>query len=122
MLRESLNAGLQTLPAIATDSVTPSPVSPPERYRRLAHPLNIYSWGPTFSSDGQALNVGLQSQDLLATTQITAAYTYNQSEQVGGFAANLSYQGLYPVLDFGVTSGRNWLRRSSCSGIRFLFR
>ena len=105
-----LNAGAQTIAPIASDSVTPSPVLAPERYRRLAHPLNIYSWGPTFSSNGQALNIGLQSQDLLATTQITAAYTYNQSEQVGGFAANLSYQGLYPVLDFGVQTGN---RRTS---------
>ncbi|RYF78493.1 MAG: hypothetical protein EOO39_01300 [Cytophagaceae bacterium] len=105
-----LNAGTQTIAPIATDSVAPSPVSAPERYRRLAHPLNIYSWGPTFSSNGQALNVGIQSQDLLATTQITAAYTYNQSEQVGGFAANLSYQGLYPVLDVGFQTGN---RRTS---------
>lgn len=105
-----LNAGAQTLSPIASDSVAPSPVSAPERYRRLAHPINIYSWGPTFSSNGLTLNVGLQSQDLLATTQITAAYTYNQSEQVGGFAANLSYQGLYPVIDVGVQTGN---RRTS---------
>lgn len=105
-----LNAGAKTIAPIASDSVAPSPVSAPERYRRLAHPLNIYSWGPTFSSNGQALNVGIQSQDLLATTQITAAYTYNQSEQVGGFAANLSYQGLYPVLDLGFQTGN---RRTS---------
>ncbi|HEY0111095.1 MAG TPA: hypothetical protein VGB67_15755, partial [Fibrella sp.] len=105
-----LNAGTQTIPPIPSDSAAPSLVSAPERYRRLSHPLNIYSWGPTFSSNGQALNVGLQSQDLLATTQLTAGYTYNQSEQVGGFAANLSYQGLYPVLDVGYQAGN---RRTS---------
>ncbi len=105
-----LNAGAQTIPPIASDSVAPSPVSAPVRYRRLAHPLNIYSWGPTFSSNGQALNLGIQSQDLLATTQITVGYTYNQSEQVGAFGANLSYQGLYPVLDLGVQTGN---RRTS---------
>ncbi|XWW44001.1 hypothetical protein JYG30_14545 [Fibrella sp. USSR17] len=105
-----LKAGPQTIPPIASDSVVPSPVSAPERYHRLSHPLNIYSWGPAFSSNGQALNVGLQSQDLLGTTQLTAGYTYNQSEQVGAFAANLSYQGLYPVLDLGFQAGN---RRTS---------
>ncbi len=111
-----LTAGSQNTPPIASDSVVPSPVSAPERYRRLAHPLTIYSWGPTFSSNGQALNVGIQSQDLLATTQLSAGYTYNQSEQVGAFAANLSYQGLYPVLDLGFQAGN---RRTSYYADRF---
>ena len=105
-----LKAGTQVIAPIATDSVPPIATSAPERYRRLAHALNIYGWGPVVGSTGQALTVGVQSQDLLGTTQISAGYTYNQSEQVGGFAANVSYQGLYPVLDVGFQAGN---RRTS---------
>ena len=81
-----------------------------ERFRRLAHAFNIYSWGPVITSSGQALQVGLASQDLLNTTQLQAGYAYNQSERTGNFVANLSYQGLYPIIDFGFQSGN---RRTS---------
>jgi hypothetical protein len=75
------------------------------RYRRLPHALNIYSWGPLFTSNGQGLTVGIDSKDLLGTTQLSTGYAYNQSEQAGNFFANASYQGLYPVLDIGFQSG-----------------
>ncbi|UFH57057.1 hypothetical protein [Spirosoma sp. KNUC1025] len=77
----------------------------PERFRRLAHALNIYSWGPVFSSTGQALTVGLNSQDLLSTTQVSVGYTYNQSERAGNAYALLSYQGLFPIFDLSFQSG-----------------
>jgi hypothetical protein len=105
-----LNAGAQTLPPIEADSVPPLAMPPPERYRRLAHAINPFNWGPTFSSSGQALNVGIQSADLLSTSQLSVGYTYDQSEQVGAFSANLSYQGLYPVFDVGFQTGN---RRTS---------
>ena len=105
-----LNAGNQTLTPIATDSIPALPTTPPQRYRRLAHALNVYGWGPAFTSNGQGLTVGIQSQDLLNTTQVSAAYVYNQSEQIGAFGANVSYQGLYPVIDVGFQTGN---RRTS---------
>lgn len=83
----------------------------PKRYRRLAHALNIFGYGLVVSSAGQAtvstqsLQVGLSSLDLLNTTQVQAGYNFNQSEQTGNFFANVSYQGLFPLLDIGVQSG-----------------
>ncbi len=77
----------------------------PERFRRLAHALNLYSWGPVASSNGQALQVGIASQDVLNTTQLQAGYVFSQTERTGNFFANLSYQGLYPIVDLGFQSG-----------------
>lgn len=77
----------------------------PSRFSRLAHAINVYNWGPTLNSTGQALSVGLSSQDLLSTTQIGVGYTYNQAERVGSFFANLSYQGLYPIIDVSFQRG-----------------
>ncbi|GAB4043583.1 hypothetical protein [Spirosoma litoris] len=90
---------------ILSDSSTNSISYKPSRFNRLAHALNIYSWGPTLSSTGQALSVGLSSQDLLSTTQIGVGYTYNQSERAGNFYALLSYQGLYPIIDVSFQRG-----------------
>ncbi len=81
-----------------------------ERFHRLAHALNIYSWGPVVLSSGQSLQVGIASQDVLNTTQVQAGYAFNQTEQTGNFFANLSYQGLYPIIDLGFQSGN---RRTS---------
>ncbi|WP_041258079.1 hypothetical protein [Fibrella aestuarina] len=105
-----LSAGAQRLPPVAADSIPNLPTSAPGRFRRLAHAFNPYSWGPTFGSTGQSLNVGIQSRDLLNTTQFTAGYTYNQSEQTGALGVNVSYQGLYPVFDVGFQTGN---RRTS---------
>ncbi|MFD2571887.1 hypothetical protein ACFSUS_14680 [Spirosoma soli] len=90
---------------ILADSVAATTPYIPTRFRRLANAINVYSWGPTVGSTGQALSVGLSSQDILSTTQIGAGYTYNQSERVGNFFANLSYQGLYPIVDVSFQSG-----------------
>ena len=106
LLKQDPNA--LTVTTNLPDSVPPTYRT--ERYQRLAHALNIYSWGPVITSSGQALQVGLASQDLLNTTQLQAGYAYNQSERTGNFFANLSYQGLYPIIDLGFQSGN---RRTS---------
>ncbi|WP_254448527.1 BamA/TamA family outer membrane protein [Spirosoma rhododendri] len=56
-------------------------------------------------STGQNLTVGINSQDLLSTTQFGVGYAYNQAEQVGNFFANLSYQGAYPIFDLSFQRG-----------------
>lgn len=90
---------------IFADSVKTTTLYKPTRFRRLAHALNVYSWGPTIASTGQALTVGLSSQDLLSTTQIGVGYTYNQTEQAGNFYGLISYQGLYPIIDVSFQHG-----------------
>ncbi len=91
-----------------TDSSTTT--YPTARFRRLTNAVNVYSWGPVLGSTGQALSVGLSSQDLLSTTQIGVGYTYNQAEQAGNAYALLSYQGLYPIIDLSFQHGN---RRTS---------
>jgi hypothetical protein len=76
------------------------------RYSRLGHALNLYGWGPTINSSGQTLTVGIQSQDILSTTQATVGYTYYQAENVGNVFATVSYQGLYPIIDVSVARGQ----------------
>ncbi|GAB3497166.1 hypothetical protein GCM10027341_17080 [Spirosoma knui] len=95
------NSGRQVL----ADSVPFASTYSPSRFNRLANAINIYSWGPTVGSTGQALSVGLSSQDILSTTQLGLGYTYNQAEQVGNFFANFSYQGLYPIIDLSFQHG-----------------
>ncbi len=96
--------------AILRDSAMIAMPYTPTRFRRLAHALNVYSWGPTVSSTSQALTAGLASQDLLGTSQVSVGYTYNQAEQTGNAFALLSYQGLYPIIDLSFQSGN---RRSA---------
>ncbi len=90
---------------ILADSVPTTLPYTPIRFGRLANALNIYSWGPTLGSTGQSLTVGLSSQDLLSTTQVGVGYVYNQAERVGNAYANLSYQGLYPIIDLSFQRG-----------------
>lgn len=90
---------------VLADSVKAVTAYVPTRFRRLANAINVYSWGPVFGSTGQDLTVGLNSQDLLSTTQIVVGYTYNQAERVGAYFASLSYQGLYPVFDLRFQRG-----------------
>ncbi|GAA4398149.1 hypothetical protein GCM10023187_08480 [Nibrella viscosa] len=91
--------------SVLSDSLPAGSPYPSSRYNRLTNAINIYSWGPIVASSGQALTVGVLSQDLLSTTQLAAGYAYNQPEQVGNFYANLSYQGLFPIIDLGFQSG-----------------
>lgn len=79
---------------------------PVNRYGKLAHALNPYSWSPLLSSSGDALTVSLLSQDLLSTALANVGFGYNANERTGSLFANLSYQGLYPVLDVEFESGQ----------------
>ncbi|ADB37786.1 hypothetical protein [Spirosoma linguale] len=94
-------AGRQAL----ADSVPAATTYTPSRFRRLANLINVYSWGPTIGSSGQSLTVGINSQDLLSTTQIGVGYVYNQAERTGNAYALLSYQGLYPIIDLSFQRG-----------------
>ncbi|GAB3989040.1 hypothetical protein GCM10028807_13040 [Spirosoma daeguense] len=101
----SLEPGAAQGQRILSDSLKPTARYQPTPYRRLANAINIYSWGPTASSSGQALSVGLSSQNLLSTTQLEVGYTYNQAERAGNAYALFSYQGLYPIFDLSFQRG-----------------
>ncbi len=97
--------GVAQLRAELQDTLPPAKSFPVSRYNRLAHAINIYSYGPTVASTNNNLTAAIISQDLLNTTQVEAGYQYNQAERVGNAFANLSYQALYPVIDLGFQSG-----------------
>lgn len=90
---------------ILADSISAKTPYVPTRFRRLANAINVYSWGPVVGSTGQELTVGLNSQDLLSTTQLGLGLAYNQAERTTAYFANLSYQGLYPIVDLSFQRG-----------------
>ena len=61
--------------------------------------LNINSWGLVANSDGNSLALGVDTQDLLSTTQSSFGINYNASERQTGYFAKISYQGLFPIFD-----------------------
>jgi hypothetical protein len=78
------------------------------RYRPLAHAFRIFSYGVVQSPAGNAVSVGVRSQDFLSTTQAFAGLTYNQTERTLAVTGALSYQGLGPVFDVeGSYGGRD---------------
>ncbi|MFT4031884.1 MAG: hypothetical protein QM669_05660 [Siphonobacter sp.] len=81
----------------------PNQTYTPKNYSK-ANLFKIYNWGPTFSSTGTDLSIGIESQNLTSTMFASAGYGYNASEQRGNWYGNLSYYGLYPVIDIGVES------------------
>jgi len=101
---------LKREPGIRLDTLGPLSRLETQPYNRLTNSLNIYSWGPLLNSNGQQLQVGLESQDLLGTTLLSGGYTFDANERTSGYFANLSLRAWYPIIDFTVSGGQ---RRSS---------
>lgn len=91
-------------PVLPLDTVA-GPALTPRRYRRLPHAPNLYGWGLVQSPTGTGLNLGLRAQDVLSTTQAIAGLGFDATERTGRAFADVSYQGLGPVLDFGIETG-----------------
>jgi hypothetical protein len=103
-----LAAGEPDGPRIAQLLVRPDSAGPRygvRRYRPLAHAFRVFSYGVVQSPSGNAVTVGLRSQDFLSTTQLFAGVTYDQTERTVAGTAALSYQGLGPVLDVEASYG-----------------
>ena len=75
------------------------------RYVPLAHAFNLFSYGVVQSPAGNAVAVGLRSQDVLSTTQLFTGLGYDQIERTFSGTAAVSYQGRYPVFDADFTYG-----------------
>ncbi len=105
---EALTAHEPAGPAVAQLLARPDSLAPRygvRRYRPLAHAVNLFSYGVVQSPAGNAVAVGLRSQDLLNTTQLFAGVGYDQTERTFNLTGAVSYQGLYPVLDADITYG-----------------
>ncbi len=72
---------------------------PVKKYPKLKGVFNPYIWGLNVDSDLTEATVGISSRDLLSTTEIRAGYTVDINERTGAWTAELSYQGLYPIID-----------------------
>jgi hypothetical protein len=108
---ERLAAGEPAAKQVAQLLASPDSAGPRygvRRYRPLAHAFRIFSYGVVQSPAGNAVSLGVRSQDFLSTTQAFAGLSYDQTERTFAATGALSYQGLGPVLDVeGSYGGRD---------------
>jgi hypothetical protein len=123
-------------PLIAPDTSLAKVSYPIRKYSKLAHLINIHSWGAFFGSDLSMASIGLQSQDILSTSSLSAGFGYNFQEKQSNYSASIQYEGLYPILSASFSlAGRHtilpagtlkdqataladsWLERNSSLGI-----
>ncbi|HEX8657535.1 MAG TPA: hypothetical protein VF690_08380 [Hymenobacter sp.] len=95
----------QLLPRLLARPDSAAPRYGVRRYSPLRHAFNLFSYGIVQSPSGNAVSLGLRSQDLLNTTQVFAGVGYDQVERTFSATGALSYQALYPVVDVDVTYG-----------------
>jgi hypothetical protein len=67
--------------------------------------INPYAWGGLVTSEGNSLDIGLISRDVLNNLQASAGYQWSANEQVGKRFARFSYQGFFPIIDFNYEAG-----------------
>nr|WP_262904994.1 hypothetical protein [Hymenobacter pini] len=97
--------GTRTVGPVLPQDSAGGPALVARRYRRLPHAPNLYGWGLVQSPSGNGLNLGIRAQDVLSTTQAIAGVGYDGVERTGRVFADISYQGLGPVLDVSVEHG-----------------
>ncbi len=105
------------------------------RYKRLQHLFRPYGWGWINTLSDNQIQLGLYSQNVLSTLALDGGYVVNLNEGTGYWTGNLSYQGFWPIIDVGVTSGTrtviqdvddsrnlyNWTENSFYTGLRVPF-
>jgi hypothetical protein len=93
------------------DSV-PTKTYIPRKYSKLKGVINPHSWGPYVNSDLTGINLGVISQDILSTTTISGGYSFDATERTGFWNGRVSYQALYPIIDFKYTNGKRSVKES----------
>jgi hypothetical protein len=89
-------------------------------YNKLAHLINVHSWGPYFNSDVTTATIGIFSKDILSTTVTEVGYQFDLYERTGFLRGAVSYQGLYPVIDAeGIYGKRSDKSQAFDSEVRF---
>ncbi|MDQ2656033.1 MAG: hypothetical protein M3Y60_01330, partial [Bacteroidota bacterium] len=77
-----------------------------KRYRKISGMINPYNWGVAVDNDLTRPSVGIISRDILSTTKIGIGYHFDINERTSALIANVSYQGLYPILDVSASLAR----------------
>jgi len=83
-----------------------------KKYSKLAHALNIHSWGLLkVDANNGSLNPGISvlSQNKLSTTQAVFGADYSYNTNNWRYYGNLLYKGWYPVFSIGADYGRRYL-------------
>jgi len=84
-----------------------------KNYSKLGHLFNFHSWAPVFI-DGleQEADIGVSvaSQNKLSTFFTTVGYKKEEGYKNGQFYLNLSYQGMFPIIDSKLTVGKQEAR------------
>ncbi len=75
-------------------------------YSQVFNAFNFHSWG--LYGDGYDKNISLylKSANVLNTFAATLNTTYNQNEKTYSYGADISYGGLFPILDAGINTGQ----------------
>lgn len=81
---------------LAQAEMKPLPVTKFSKARAI---INPYSWGLNVATDLTEATVGIQSRDILSTTEVNVGYVVDISERTGSWRADFSYQGFYPIID-----------------------
>lgn len=79
------------------------------KYNKLAHLVNIHSWGPLdIGLNEKEVDLGLvvYSQNKLSTLFFTAGYVLNSGYDFGKWILQGSYKGWWPIIGFNLESGR----------------
>ncbi len=84
-------------------STIPNSIFKAKKYSRLKGIINPHSWGAYTDYSLTNVNIGITSRDLLSTTTINAGYVYDINERTGAWKATVSYQALFPIIDFSVS-------------------
>lgn len=100
------------------DIVSEVPEIPREstRYRKINGLINPYNWGLTVNNDLTEASVGILSRDILSTTALSLGYYFDIAEQTSAWRAEVSYQGLYPIIDVSASIANRSVQKG---GVRF---
>jgi hypothetical protein len=77
----------------------PTAQYPVKKYPKHKGIINPYAWGLYVNNSLTEANVGITSQDVLSTTKIDLGYRYDINERTSSWRADVSYQGLYLIID-----------------------
>jgi hypothetical protein len=74
------------------------------RYHKANGIINPYTWGFFVNNALTQGNIGITSQDLLSTTRVSVGYNFDITERTSSWLADVSYQGLYPIINVSASA------------------
>ncbi len=86
------------------DSIATYPTTTFSKWRIF----NPYAWGPLVGAQGNSIDMGIVSKDVLNNLQASFGYQWNANERMANSFARVSYQGFFPVIDFNYESGNRF--------------